>query len=492
VPQSFAASSASTDELGAAMRALMWFRSDLRVEDNLALHQACAQARRGVVAVFMICPDQWREHDWADIRVEFILRTLIELQSELHKLRISLLIVDTDRFDDAPDVLFDLARRHECDTLFYNRELEVNETRRDRAVTTRFEREGLAVHAFHDQTVIPPGAVRTGKGDFYTVFSPFKRAWIEHVKQIGVPKPLGAPRRQSSFVCSSDDVPERVAGFDSKASRPDVWPAGERHVRKRLRRFTSGPIDDYGKQRDFPDVDGTSCLSPYLTVGAISIRQCLAAGVNANNDALNGRKTSAGTWISELIWREFYRHILVGFPRVCMNRPFREETDDLDWRSDTDEFAAWCEGRTGVPIVDAAMRQLLDIGWMHNRLRMIVAMFLTKDLLIDWRWGERFFMRHLIDGDLASNNGGWQWSASTGTDAAPYFRIFNPYSQSRKFDPEGSFIRGYVPELETIEGDAIHEPHAKADLFDGSLDYPAPIVDHREGRDRAIAAFKAL
>ena len=236
-----------------------------------------------------------------------------------------------------------------------------------------------------------------------------------------------------------------------------------------------------------PAVDGTSTLSPYLAAGVLSPRQCLRAAVEANRGRAGSGKMGVTTWISELIWREFYRHIVIGFPRVGMNRPFRLETDRLPWRYDEGQFQAWCAGRTGVPIVDAGMRQLAETGWMHNRVRMITAMFLAKDLFIDWRWGERHFMRHLVDGDFASNNGGWQWSASTGTDAAPYFRIFNPFRQSRRFDPKGDYLRRFVPELASVSAGEIHEPHRNVSL---RTDYPTPIVDHANARKQAIEAFR--
>ncbi len=474
------------------MQALVWFRADLRTADNPALHHACAEAGRGVMAVFVVCPDQWKEHDWAAIRVDFILRTLEELKRELHKLKIPLVVSDVPTFDEVPEHLLDLARRRNCDALFFNREYEVNEARRDRAVTDLFTREGLEVRAFTDQVILPPGSLQTGQGDFYTVFTPFKNAWIKRVKETGLDTPLRRPKARPAFAGKSDDVPESISGFDAGDDHADRWPAGEREAMKRLRAFVRHSIDDYAKTRDLPAAAGTSALSPYLAVGAVSARQCLDAAADSNNGKLDGGRQGPSTWISELIWREFYRHILVGYPRVCMHRPFRLETEKLKWRDADDDFEAWCEGRTGFPIVDAGMRQLAATGWMHNRLRMIVAMFLTKDLFIDWRRGEQHFMRHLIDGDLASNNGGWQWSASTGTDAAPYFRIFNPASQSRKCDPDGAFIRQWVPELADLDDKAIHEPHAKPGLFDGELEYPEPIVDHAKARDRAIAAFKKL
>jgi deoxyribodipyrimidine photo-lyase len=232
-------------------------------------------------------------------------------------------------------------------------------------------------------------------------------------------------------------------------------------------------------------------LSAYLAAGVISVRQCLHAVLSRNHGELDSGNPGAVVWINELLWREFYKHILVGFPRVSMGRAFRRDTEALPWRHAPDELAAWQQGRTGYPIVDAAMRQLLATGWMHNRLRMVAAMFLSKNLLIDWREGERWFMRHLIDGDLAANNGGWQWSASTGTDSVPYFRLFNPHSQSRRFDPEGRFLRQWLPELDALSDRQIHDPSSAGALF-LPAGYPPPIVDLGMSRARALDAFRNL
>ncbi|MDY7109598.1 MAG: deoxyribodipyrimidine photo-lyase [Planctomycetota bacterium] len=473
------------------MRALVWFRSDLRVRDNPALHRACAEADSGVVGVFLICPKQWREHDWADAKVDFLLRTLEALSGELEKLNIPLLIRTVPTFRGAPKELFDAAHRHECDALYYNAEYEVNEQRRDEAVRNKFERADVGVRIHHDQAIVRPDAPRTSSDSFYTVFTPFKRSWMKHLDESGIPEPLGRPKRQPEMIAQGDEVPSSVDGFDA-ADMSDLWPAGEDAARRRLRRFVQGDVSHYKSKRDVPADDITSRLSTYLALGAVSARQCLAAALDVNAGRLDGGRPGPATWISQLVWRDFFRHVLVGFPRVSMHRPFRPETDAVKWRDDDAQFRAWCEGRTGVPIVDAGMRQLKETGWMHNRLRMIAAMFLSKDLLLDWRLGERHFMRHLIDGDLANNNGGWQWSASTGTDAAPYFRIFNPFTQSRRFDSSGAFIRAYVPELADLDEKTIHEPHKLPDDERAAIDYPDPIVDHAAGRDRAIAAFKAL
>ena len=233
-------------------------------------------------------------------------------------------------------------------------------------------------------------------------------------------------------------------------------------------------------------------LSPDLACSAISPRQCLHAAMQANHGRRTHGRKGPVSWIRQLIWREFYRHVMVGCPRVCRFKAFRRDTDELPWTHDDAEFARWCEGRTGVPILDAAMRQLTTIGWMHNRLRMIVAMYLAKDLFVDWRRGERFFMNHLVDGDLAQNNGGRQWAASAGADAAPYFRILSPSSQSERFDPDGAFIHRYVPELADIPARDLHDPSRIAPLVRRNRNYPEPMVDHKVARERAIAWVKEL
>jgi deoxyribodipyrimidine photo-lyase len=471
----------------------MWFRTDLRASDNPALHAAARRADRGVVAVYTICPSQWQAHDMAPVKVDFILRNLKELSAALEKKNIALRIIETATFNGVTRALRGLARELGCDALYFNREYEVNECRRDVAVTEAFETAGAEVRTFTDQCLFEPGELRTGGRRFYTVYTPFKRAWhraLDEDRDRG--KPLGLPRKQSEMVSRPDEIPAGVDGFDVDPALSDLWPAGERTARSKLTAFIRHRINSYKDDRDLPMIDGTSALSPYLASGVISLRRCLAAALDANADRLDAGSDGVVHWISELIWREFYKHILVGFPRVNMHRAFQRATERLEWNDDDDHFRAWCEGRTGYPIVDAAMRQLMHTGWMHNRLRMIVAMFLSKNLFLDWRRGERFFMQHLVDGDLSANNGGWQWAASTGTDAAPYFRIFNPCAQSKKCDPDGVFIRRFVPELAQVEVAAIHDPSRIPAPLRGTIDYPEPIVDHAATRRRAIEAFKAL
>lgn len=480
------------------MRALVWFRSDLRRRDNIALAKACRRATRGVIAVFIICPEQWREHDWADIRVDFILRNLEDLSDALAKLNIPLKIITTTRFKGVPKALLELARAHECDALYFNHEYEVNERRRDEEVVELFAKNDLKAECFHDQVILAPGEVRTKDDGWYSVFTPFKKAWFARYEEIGGVDSRRTPRKPAELSVEPDSIPESVEGFDRSAGRADLWPCGEDHARRRLASFIESRIDDYLERRDAPAVNGTSTLSPYLTSGVISARECLRAAMEANGGELvSGRgkqkgKNGPSHWISELVWREFYKHLIVAHPKLCMGRAFQPKTERLQWRYDEADFEAWCEGRTGYPIVDAAMRQLNQTGWMHNRLRMIVAMFLTKDLFIDWRWGERYFMRRLIDGDLSSNNGGWQWSASTGTDAAPYFRIYNPVTQGQRHDPDAKFIRKFLPELADLAPEMAHEPWKLPEGARGRLDYPKRMCDHAAARERVLAAFKAL
>lgn len=472
-------------------RALMWFRTDLRTTDNLALAAACNSARDDVIGAFVLCPDQWREHNWGGNKVAFILRTLRDLSASLAKLRIPLLILTEDQFETVPRAIISLATKHHCSALFFNREYEVNEALRDAQAAALASKSNIEVHEHDDQVILAPGTVRTQEGRPFTVFTPFKNAWFKlHKDRAGVPC-APKPSRQTDTGIAPSRIPDSLPGFESEIDA-SLWPAGESHAIERLRSFIHGRIRNYKTSRDIPSLDGTSTLSPYLTIGAISPRQCLNAALEANKGKLEGGLAGADQWVTELVWREFYKHIIHAFPRISMGRAFKPTTDRLTWRYDEKDFKAWCKGRTGVPIVDAAIRQLNTTGWMHNRLRMVTAMYLTKDLFIDWRWGERYFMQKLIDGDLASNNGGWQWSASTGTDAAPYFRIFNPISQSRTHDPSGDFIRKWIPELRGLSNDEIHDPSDLPDLARARLDYPAPIVDHAKARDRVLKAFSAL
>ncbi|WP_444816899.1 deoxyribodipyrimidine photo-lyase [Stutzerimonas frequens] len=471
------------------MTQLLWLRSDLRVSDNTAL--AAAMAAGPTVALYLITPFQWLAHDDAPCKVDFWLRNLVALSEQLHALNVPLLIREVDDWTAAPDALLRVCQQLDVQGVHCNDEYGVNEQRRDQAVAERLQGAGVSLRRHLDQLLFAPGKLRTQSGGYFKVFSQFRKACLA---RLSVSPPLCIPRpaAQAPLPIVSDPLPAAVAGFPPPTDYlRALWPAGETFAQRRLASFVEDDLEQYHQRRDLPAEPGTSQLSPYLAAGVISIRQCLHAALCYNQGELDSGASGATTWINELLWREFYKHILVGYPRVSMHRAFRPETEALPWRRAPYELEAWQQGRTGFPIIDAAMRQLRETGWMHNRLRMITAMFLSKNLLIDWREGERWFMRHLIDGDLAANNGGWQWSASTGTDSVPYFRLFNPTSQSQRFDPDGQFLRRWLPELQHLSSRDIHSPATHHNLF-GVIEYPTPIVDLGKSRARALDAFRNL
>lgn len=466
-------------------RQLIWLRSDLRIDDNSAL--AAAAAKGPVIAVFLRSIPQWQEHGHGANKLDFWGRGVAALKTALNGLNIPLLHRDIERYDQAPAVLLEIAREHDVEQLHFNHEYALNERRRDQVVQDAFKQAGIAAHGYHDSVAFAPGSLLTGKGSYYGVFTPFSNAWHKHITtdQLAL---RDTPSVQAKLAINSDPLPS-LPKLNETPIDERLWPAGESAAADNLARFLRFRGRHYKAQRDWPKVRGTSELSPYLALGMISHRQCLQAVMAENSGHLGDGDLGLATWVNELIWREFYQHVAVGFPQVCRYHPFQEHTKQLAWRDDDEGFQAWCEGRTGYPLVDAAMRQLVNTGWMHNRLRMVTAMFLSKHLLIDWRRGEAFFMRHLVDGEFCANNGGWQWAASTGTDAAPYFRIFNPTTQSTRFDAEGEFIAHWLPELAELPAKVRHAP--RQDLLT-DVDYPAPIVDHKAARLRALDAFKAL
>lgn len=467
-------------------RQLVWFRTDLRTRDNSAL--TAAMQTGPTLAIYLITPGQWREHDDAPVKTDFWLRNLRELHEKLAQLNVPLLIRNVDYWDNAAESLARVCREQRISCVHANEEYGVNESRRDQRVAASLYEAGIGWQCHLDQLLFAPGSIRTRAGGYFQVFSQFRRACYQRLHD-RLPQPQPAPSKQVPLEVRSDRLPAETHFRVSDAPR-QLWPAGEQAALERLTTFADERLEDYDRMRDCPALHGTSQLSPYLAAGVLSPRQCLNAALRINHGELDSGNAGAVSWINELLWREFYKHILVGFPRVSRHRAFRAATEAVPWRHAPDELAAWQEGRTGFPLIDAAMRQLQSTGWMHNRLRMIVAMFLSKNLLIDWRLGERFFMQHLIDGDLAANNGGWQWSASTGTDAVPWFRLFNPVTQSQRIDPEGRFIRTWIPELAHLDNRSIHFP-AGGGLF-GEAAYPPPMINLPASRDRALDAFRNL
>jgi deoxyribodipyrimidine photo-lyase len=463
--------------------ALWWVRRDLRLTDNQALAAALARADQ-VVPVFVLDPALLSSSYVGQKRLAFLFDGLRQLDADL-RARGSYLVV---RRGDPVEELTALTGETGASAIFAEEDYSPYARSRD----TRAAGE-LPLHLTGGLTLHPPDLVCKADGTPYVVFTPFSRAWK------ALPFPVArdvwaAPGR----LPPPPDVQSLPIPAEPALPPSVPFPPGEAEAQRRLRAFVNGDapvIYGYAETRDRLDLAGTSQLSPYLRFGMLSARQAVVAALSAAEAAASAReRKGAETWLSELIWREFYVAILHHFPEV-RGQSFRRDLRDIAWEDDQAAFAAWCEGRTGYPVVDAAMRQLVQTGWMHNRARMIVASFLVKDLLLDWRRGERFYMQHLVDGDPAANNGGWQWTAGTGTDAAPYFRIFNPVLQGKKHDPEGAYVRRWLPELARVPGKHIHTPwqmplevQRQAGCIVGQ-EVPLPIVDHAWARQRTLAAY---
>ncbi|MCF6439669.1 deoxyribodipyrimidine photo-lyase [Pseudoalteromonas luteoviolacea] len=457
-------------------KALFWFRRDLRLSGNQALEDAINNG--ATEALFFVCEKQWQLHNTSEIQIDLVKRRVDYLGNELAKLGIKLHVINGESFDVLPSKLEAFINEHSFTQIFANREYEINELNRD----TRCASLGAQLHLYDGDVLCSPGSIVTKGGEMFKVFTPFKKAWLAQYSQYIF--------KISEFIRPvGESIPWQTPTLLTSNGLSDKWPVDDAVLSQVIEQFLEDKISEYSEYRDIPSIKGTSGLSPYLALGIISATDLIARIQQRIPDVLYRTKISAFTYINELLWREFYRHLMFIFPKLCKSKNFNEKYNAVQWLDDENAFAAWCEGNTGYPIVDAAMRQLNQTGWMHNRLRMIVASFLTKHLLIDWRRGEAYFMSKLIDGDLAANNGGWQWAASTGCDAQPYFRIFNPITQSEKFDPDGTFIRKYVHELEWVPAKYIHFPHDYINAV-GRQCYTAPIVEHKEARARALDAFK--
>ena len=467
------------------MKSLVWFRNDLRIYDNPALKAACQNASN-VSAVFIFSQKQLEEHNESNVKIDFLIKNLFHLSKKLNKLNIPLTIINSSGFIEDPKHIEKICNDRKINKVFCNSQFGIDEELRDINVKNILERNNIKWESFQDQVIYKPGSLKTGQGHPYSVFTPFKRKWIENfdINFLDIDFEYDIKNKQ--------DVLSNISNFDFnflKTHQVDMalWNAGEDAAQIKLEEFLNKKVTEYSKNRNDPILDGTSRISPYLALGVISSKKCILEALKINQFEFTSGNIGITKWIDEIIWREFYKNIMFCFPKVSKGKPFQDYSNNIKWRFSENEFHAWKEGKTGFPIVDAAMRQLIHEGWMHNRLRMVVAMFFTKNMLHDWRLGEAYFMNNLIDGDFASNNGGWQWSSSTGTDAAPYFRIFNPITQSTNFDKEGLFIKKYVPELKDLDKSVIHNPPKEHRKY---CNYPEPILDLKESRLRAIEAFK--
>lgn len=471
---------------------LMWFRRDLRLADNAALHHALKQAQR-VVCVFVfdraILDPLLAAGRQQDRRVEFIHVAVTELDQALRAHGSALVV----RHGMAANVIPALAQEFGATAVFTNHDYEPYAAERDAQVAERLQRAGCTLHTFKDQVIFERDEVLTGAGKPFTVFTPYKNAWLKKLNTFYLSAYTTERYTGQLARLPPQPVPTLESmGFARTTLTELAIPLGTSGGAQLFDAFKAR-IDDYDTTRNFPAVRGPSYLSVHLRFGTVSVRELARFAWERSQHGSRG----AATWLSELVWRDFYHQVLWHRPDVVQNA-FRPEYDRIRWDNDDDLFGAWREGRTGYPLVDAAMRQLNETGYMHNRLRMVTASFLTKDLGIDWRRGEAYFALHLNDFDLAANNGGWQWAASSGCDAQPYFRIFNPVTQSEKFDPEGKFIKRYLPQLGNFSARDIHAPwlvpplrQQEAGCVIGT-DYPAPIVDHAQAREKTLARYAVV
>ena len=482
-------------------KGLMWFRRDLRAQDNAALYHALKVCRQ-LWCVFVFDTDILNPLPRADRRVEFIRASLVELDANLRALGrangaegVGLIVLN----DQALKTIPALAKQLQVQAVFANHDDEPAALARDAHIFGALAHAGILFHSHKDHVIFERREVLTQAGHAFGVFTPYKNAWFKQLTPYHL-KPYPVSRYAKSLAAvpaqwAMPVPPLRDIGFEKTNLSQLPMPTGESGAHQLFEDFVQR-IDRYDEARNFPAVKGPSYLSVHLRFGTISVRQVASVAYQMHLQGMAG----ASTWLSELIWRDFYHQVLANFPHV-VEKAFKPEYDHIKFehgKYGKALFAAWCEGRTGYPLVDAAMAQINQTGYMHNRLRMVVASFLVKDLGIDWRWGERYFAEHLIDFDLAANNGGWQWASSSGCDAQPYFRIFNPVTQSEKFDPHGKFIRRYLPQLAALPDAAIHAPWkaneiemAEAGVVLGSH-YPAPVVDHAEARERTLLRYAVV
>ncbi|WP_435182480.1 cryptochrome/photolyase family protein [Halobellus sp. EA9] len=466
-----------------------WHRRDLRAADNRALSAAADAVEAdatdgetgGVVPVFVF-DDAVLDHAGAP-RVRYLLDALAELRAWYREHGSDLVVAR----GDPASVIPDLAEEYDADRVVWNRDYSGLARERDARVRRALNDRGVARESFHDAIFHEPGSITTNEGEPYSVYTYFWKKWRDREK----PEPVDAPAADALADVDGDDLPTiQELGFDDPEA--DVESAGTDAARERLRAFCEDGIFRYEEDRDYPTRNAVSRLSTDLKFGTIGVREVYEATATAHERADGDEVDSVEEYQSQLAWREFYAHVLFYNPEVVTEN-FRTYEHDIEWRNDPEELRAWKDGETGYPIVDAGMRQLKREAYMHNRVRMIVASFLTKDLQIDWREGYDHFRTHLADHDTANDNGGWQWAASTGTDAQPYFRIFNPMTQGERYDPDAEYITEYVPELRGVESDLIHEWHelSPTQRANAAPEYPEPIVDHSERRESALAMFEA-
>lgn len=469
---------------------LVWFRNDLRIKDNPALHHAMSDNDNPTLGIYLLCLAQWKKYGIGANQQALFLKALENLQNSLKKLNVQLLVIDAKNFKSSPEILKKICKGLSARKLYFNIEYPVDERTRDKKVVNLLKSQ-VECHRFHADSLTPPWKITNQDGSGYKVFTAYAnrvRKFLDEHPVFTLPVPQKKNTDNLHFILNAVK-PEQLGKFklidefklinklpDIKFTAKALPEIKETYLSKQLAGFCESSMQDYKILRDFPAQQATSALSTGLAIGCISVAECY-------QQAIQYKQSSS--WINELIWRDFYRSVMWHYPHVCKGKTFKTIEDSLDWSNSKKDFEKWKSGNTGIPIIDAAMQQLVQTGWMHNRLRMVVASYLTKNLWLNWRCGEAFFADQLFDYDFASNNGGWQWCASTGTDAAPYFRVFNPASQQKKFDPDAKFIKQWLPQLKAYSAKQIHNFESKP-----LGDYYALQVDLKQSRKLAIEKFK--
>lgn len=477
---------------------LHWFRSkDLRAEDNRALAAASKKAREGaglLVTCFLWSPKDTEWHGTSPARTDFMLESLRLLQDQMHALDIPLVILVAEKRGEKGAKMLDFIKEQDVSHVFANIEYEVDELRRDINVMENLN-EGASFHLMHDQTVMEPKALKSGSGGPMKVFTPYHKAWLAEVAKdpslldvVDLPAANDKKAKTECKALFNSQIPplpdaKQFSSAKEQTRMRKLWPAGHQAGMDRLRNFLDTKVQTYKRDRSTPAADGSSRLSPYFASGVISVREALQTALDANNDGddFGSGDAGIGSWVREVVFREFYRHMLVITPHDSMNLPHNLKFDFVQWEDDEEGWQKWCEGKTGMPFVDAGMRQLREEAYMHNRLRMNTSSYLRTNLLIDYRKGERFFAENLVDWDLSNNTQGWE----------PSYTVFNPVAQAEKCDPQGEYIRKWVPELKDVEGKAVFDPfHRLSKKEFEKLGYPAPHVDFKQSKDRCMQRYK--
>ncbi|XBC41032.1 MAG: deoxyribodipyrimidine photo-lyase [Buchnera aphidicola (Nurudea yanoniella)] len=467
---------------------LVWFRNDLRIRDNLALYSACKNEKSIILGLFVFVPAQWKFHSISYKKSKFIYNSLVILKKDLMKLNIFLYFHESTTFLQSIKYITEFCKKKKIDNLYYNYEYGFFEKQRDILVEKKLKNYKISSYGFHSSTLITPGTIKNIKGNMYSKYSNFKKKCILILLQKKLVS-LTILKRQNTIIDTSHfHIP--IFKFPFEKFNTQIFPIGELKAIKKLKFFLKRKFNDYDINRNYFSLNSTSMLSVYFSIGILSPIRCFLILHKYYSYTKYKKFVENCSWINELIWREFFKHLLYFYPKLSKQQVLCDWEKNIKWEKNKKNLNAWKKGETGFPIIDSAMKQLNQMGWMHNRLRMITSSFLVKNLLINWREGEKYFMSKLIDGDTALNNGGWQWIASVGLNNIPYFRIFNPLLQSKKFDKNGTFIKKYIPELKKLSAIEVHNPSLWNKETKKIVKYPKKIVSFSETKKIALKIFK--